>query len=154
MTTWSGLTPAVDTIATQVGLNIASLSASGLALRPFTIVRTRIELFIFSDQEAAVERQLAAFGMAVVSDQAVAVGLTALPTPASDLDSGLWLAHQFMFADAVNLTDRAVAGQKYTIDSKAMRKVDVGQDLVFMLENGSADGVKIMSAGRILIKTN
>ncbi len=153
-TVWFSVPLTSTIITTEVGTVVSSLNAGALALRPFTIVRTHIQLFLASDQEAAIELQEAAFGLAVVSDQAVAVGLSALPTPATDLSSSLWLAHQVMFADAVNITDRTSPGQKYEINSKAMRKVEIGQDLVLMAESGSSSGVNILSGGRILVKTH
>ncbi len=134
---------------------IASLNAAALALRPFTIVRTHLELIIASDQTGAAERQAAAFGLAVVSDQASAVGVSAVPTPSTEADSDLWFAHQWMFNEFLFISGVGVdpnAGRRYTIDSKAMRKVDQGSDMVFVVENVLAGGSVVGSAGRILVK--
>ena len=43
-----------------------------------------------SDQSAATELFIGNLGLAVVSDQATAVGVTAVPTPATDRGSDLW----------------------------------------------------------------
>ncbi len=135
---------------------ITSLNAAALALRPFTVVRTRGLLLIESDQEAGDERQVAAYGECVVSDQAVAIGVTAVPTPATDNGSDLWFVHQsmfnaFRFGTAVAF--QASAGTHYEIDSKAMRKVEDGSDIVSVVETAStSDGVAIQSFTRLLIK--
>jgi len=132
-----------------------SLNAAALALRPFTIVRTRMELQLRSDQAAAIEFQRASFGLAVVSDQAVAVGVTAVPTPFTDMGSDLWFVHQNLWGDESNLTDRTRPSTYVTIDSKAMRKVDIGQDIVVVAEFGTGGGGAILgAAGRMLVKVN
>jgi len=133
---------------------IFSLNAAALALRPFTIVRSHFDFYLHSDQAAAAENQVALWGAAVVSDQAAAVGITAVPTPNTELGSSLWFAIRGMFANATNLTDVTNGGQKYSLDSKAMRKVEVGQDVVLVEENPSSSGYILRMVGRILVKTN
>ena len=62
-----------------------------LALRPFTILRTRMLIGLKSDQGAATEQQIVSYGKIVVSDDAAAVGLTAFPNPSGisgDPDAG------------------------------------------------------------------
>ena len=135
---------------------VASLNAAALALRPFTVVRSRLYAHIDSDQQAAGENYTGAVGIAVVSDQALAIGITAVPTPVTDAGSDLWFLHQWMigaltFSSAVGLD--ANAGVGMNIDSKAMRKVDVGQDLIVVVERGDIlGGAAITVAGRILVK--
>ena len=150
---WLPLDVTVATIGGGQAVLLASLNAAALAMRPFTIVRTHMALYLQSDQAAAVETQSVAFGCAVVSDQAVGVGITAVPTPFTDMDSSLFFAHQVCFADAGTLTDRTIGGSYFQVDSKAMRKVDNGSDLVITVETFNY-GVSLSSAGRILIKTN
>ncbi len=129
-----------------------SLTVAELALRPFTVVRTRMEYFMRSDQAAAREDQNGAAGFAVVSDQAVAIGVTAVPTPVTDLASDLWFAHEVMWAAGSSVNDGQV-GFGFTIDSRAMRKVEDGQDIVHVLESsGLNNGMVWFSGGRVLIK--
>ena len=130
---------------------IASLNAAALALRPFTIVRSHIALFQMSDQGIASEVQSLAFGLTIVSDQAVAAGVASVPAPAANQESD-WLLHQWMLSNATDFTDSTVPGIQFQSDSKAMRKVDVGSDLVVVSESVTASGVRLSSAGRILIK--
>ncbi len=159
LTSWFEFQPNVTGLSAVGGTILFSLNAAALALRPFTIVRTRFLLGMSSDQAAASERQVGGFGMAVVSDQANAIGVTAVPTPISDMGSDLWFVHQllyndFVFGTGVGFEDNVLA--QYVIDSKAMRKVDIGQDLVVVAEfssNGSG-GFNITAGGRMLVKVN
>ncbi len=112
-----------------------------------------MDLWVRSDQVAALESPFGAVGVAVVSDEASALGITALPQPYQNQDSGLWFVHQFWAVSQG--ADARVTFNHFSIDSKAMRKVDVGQDIVELVENASgADGVQFIWSSRMLIKTN
>ena len=156
LTTWAFITPVATTLATNTtAVLVSSLNAAALALRPFTIVRMHLEVFMRSDQSAAVEAQAASIGAAVVSDQSVAIGVTAVPTPTTDAASDKWFLHKFLFGNSVSLTDQTVPGVRYTLDSKAMRKVDGGSDLIWVVEGGGIEaGSMVTFGGRFLIKTN
>jgi len=143
---------------TAVGGTIThSLNAAALALRPFTIIRSRFELSFDTDQTAAAENQIGAWAMAVVSDQASAVGVAAVPTPVTDAGSDLFFAYQPMvnavqFATQVGFQNTS---RRYTVDSKAMRKVEDGQDVIIVAEfDASGAGFNLGIAGRVLIKTH
>ena len=139
----------------------ASLASSGnaalLALRPFTIVRTHLEILLQSDQLAVTEAQVAAVGLMVGSDSAIAAGVASVPTPLTELESDLWYVHQTMLnsidiAGTVSIGDTA-AGRRYTVDSKAMRKVNNDQDIALVVEgSGTGDGCLVTTIGRFLIK--
>ncbi len=156
LTTWFQFSPVATVQSSETGVNIIqSLNAAALALRPFTIVRSHFLVTLRSDQSAAIEVQVAAMGIAVVSDQAVAVGVTAVPTPITEAASSLWLLHQHIAADESNITDRTRSGQFVFVDSKAMRKVEVGQDIVLVTEGGgTGSGFVITTMGRMLVKNN
>jgi len=133
---------------------VTSLNAGALALRPFTIVRTRIKWLAESDQSAASESFVGNYGEAVVSDQAVAIGVTAIPTPATDLGSDLWyLIDQWPGTFSLVGTSIFADLTPKTIDSRAMRKVEEGQDVVGVVEAGiGGNGTSIQVVGRQLIK--
>jgi hypothetical protein len=78
-TTWIGGAYANIVLASGIPQIVTSLGAAALALRPFTIVRTRGVLLIGTDQEAADEAQRVIYGEAVVSDEASAVGFVNPP---------------------------------------------------------------------------
>ncbi len=150
---WLFKTVTAVTMTVPGGTVALSLNAAALLLRPFTIVRTHMQIALRSDQSAAIETQVAAIGIAVVSDEAVAVGVTAVPTPVTEAGSDLWMLHQFIYADESQLTDRTRSGQFMSLDSKAMRKVIDGQDLVTVTEMSSVGGgVVMVIGGRTLIK--
>ncbi len=134
----------------------AGFSADILALRPFTIVRTRIAHYVRSDQVAADEDYIGAVGMAVVTDQALAIGVTAVPTPLTDAASDsffLWNAIAGHLEFETNAGYRNT-GEMAQVDSKAMRKVEDGFDVAVTIENGSSPflGTQTTLIGRMLIK--
>ncbi len=142
---------------TSVAL-VLVLNAAALSLRPFTVIRTRGILHVRSDQSTAGETYGASFGDAVVSEQASGVGITAVPTPTTDSDSDVWSVYEFMMMHfehktSVGFTD---VGVQRIIDSKAMRKVEDGQDLISVVEGpGSgltASGSVISGFMRTLVK--
>ena len=149
----------VDVDSIVVGANskvlVASLNAAALALRPFTIVRTHLTVFWESDQVAAAERPLGAFGMIVVTDQARAAGAGSVPHPVNEADAS-WFAWQGLisslaFASGTGFVEPS--GSSYSVDSKAMRKVGINEDMVLMAGNVSAAGGAILSIqGRFLLK--
>jgi len=155
-TEWLDIQLGEDTVAsTGSAVLSASLGAQGLALRPFTVIRTILDVRVESNQAAASERQIAAIGLAVVSDQAVAIGITAVPTPITDLGSDLWFLHRslmngFVFGDATGFISSV--GQVFHEDSRAARKVNGDQDVILVVENGLATGSVISSIGRMLVK--
>ncbi len=156
-TTWIGGTMVESTYASaSAGSIITSLSAGALALRPFTVVRTRGLLAIRSDQFAVTEDYSAAYGECVVSDQASAAGFASVPNPDSDNDSEFWFVMEYLFGHQSVTTDIGrflTMSQHAVIDSRAMRKVQEGEDL---LQVGQATalslGVILTSFARTLVK--
>ncbi len=125
-------------------------------MRPFTVVRSHFGVALRSDQAAAIETQAIGFGLAVVSDTAVGIGVTAVPTPITDLASSLFFVHRLIYADESNLTDRTRGQTVVSIDSKAMRKVELGEDIVLTIENAglTSFGFVTTIGGRMLVKNN
>ena len=155
LSTWLQFNNVSTTITAGGGTLIFTLNATALALWPFTVVRSHFELELLSDQAAAIESQAASFGIAVVSSESSGAGVTALPTPATDMGSDLWFVHKNLYADESVLTDRTRPSTKVSIDSKAMRKVNGDQDVVVLAElNAGASGFIINITGRMLIKVN
>jgi len=142
--------------AASTAVLFSGFNAAALALRPFTIVRTRGILGSTSDQTAATEFYHWAFGIAVVSDQALAIGVTAVPTPMTDRASDLWFVYEeqmgeLLFKDATGIQQNAIAQQSF--DSKAMRKVEEGQDIAISVETAAtSNGALVKKAGRMLLK--
>ncbi len=103
----------------------------------------------------AAEDIFGAIGMAVVSDQASAAGIASLPTPITESESDLW----YLWKAFGLVSELSVAGgvnsMTFEFDSKAQRKVGDGEDLVTVVENGSATtGLGFLIQFRELIKTH
>jgi len=155
LTTWLQFVPTGAILTAAGGTIFFSLNAAALALRPFTIVRSRFMSLIRSDQAAADETQIGAWGIAVVSDEASAVGVTAVPTPITEMASSLWLVHQLVMAHHQAQATFAEPVGVFETDSKAMRKVEVGQDVVVVAELSTAgNGFNLTIGGRMLVKNN
>jgi len=155
---WFNTPGITQTVATNsTAFLLTSLNAAALGLRPFTVVRTRGLISCITDQNAATEDQHGAYGHAVVSDQATAIGVTAVPTPVTDNGSDLWFVYErfmsdFQFGTAVGF---AKIGGYFSIDSRAMRKVEDGQDIISVVESEAAGltaGFAFRSYFRCLIK--
>ena len=113
---------------------------------------------VITDQVIASEEQTGAVGLAVVSDQSVAIGVTAVPTPVTDIANDHWLMYQlymsnFLFISGV--ASNVPVNRVWEIDSKAMRKVDQGEDLIVVAESTTPSaGYDITFGGRVLVKVN
>ncbi len=155
-TLWTGLVSQLVAVAGgDTAVIMSNASAGLLALRPYTIVRTRGILSIHSDQQSANEEQGFAFGHCLVSDQALAIGVTAVPTPDTDINSDLWYVYENMFQTFTFLTGAGFAQDVVThrYDSKAMRKVEEGETDISVLETTNfSSGLDVMHSFRQLIK--
>jgi len=129
------------------------MTAAEKALRPFTVVRIRGTMHVRSDQTAALESYGATMGYCVVSEQAVAIGVSAVPTPDTDLASDAWMAHESVQGSFGFITGTGALelGQIHRYDSKAMRKVEEGFELIQVMECPVNSGT-VQDIGRILIK--
>ncbi len=130
------------------------LNAAALAFRPFTVIRTRMDFNFSSDQEAADETPHGAFGMIVVNEKAAALGVTGIPGPTSQIndDFFVWqgMSSNYQFVSATG--SPGTIGKGYTVDSKAMRKVDTGDNVAIMFEMDASVGALLTVQGRMLVK--
>ena len=85
-----------DALGTGTAVLVSVGNAALDLLAPYTIVRTRGVLFMVSDQQIATEDQELSYGHAVVSTQAAAIGVTAVPTPVTDDASDKWYVYETM----------------------------------------------------------
>ena len=151
---WSSNRLGATTLTGSAKTVVLSLTAAELAMRPFTIVRTRVDGLFSTDQAAVTEAPTGALGGTIVSDQASAIGATAIPGPTSDHDADWYvyqgLTHEFTFLSSVGFDDNA--GTHFTIDSKAMRKVGENDDVIWIVQIASAAGAVLNLEGRFLLK--
>ncbi len=120
---WIGFNIATSKITVPAASAIlaASYNAAALLLRPFTIVRTRLDWWSLSDQVAAAEEPQLALGLMTVSDEAIAVGVTAVPDPITNTDAA-WFVYETAIP-AVQISTavgfESPAGTQRIVDSKA-----------------------------------
>ncbi len=127
-----------------------SLSAIELAKRPFTIVRTVGVLLAEGDQIAANEQAFGAVGAMVVSEKAIATGVTAIPDPITQEASDEWFLYKTFGAFSNPLMRDMFV---FEFDSRAQRKVQDGEDIAFMVANASAaNGLNFILKFRLLVK--
>ena len=153
---------ATQWVASSLETAVTNLAGSSVLLdqtltgtEPFTVVRTRGTLWVGSDQVATNEIAIGSLGMAVVSDQAAAIGVTAIPTPATDQESDLFFLWTPFLSDtrvvsAVGFETNTFSRNDF--DSKAMRKVNENETIVVVLENSSSVGLDFLLNFRMLLK--
>ena len=137
------------------GALLASYNAAALSLRLFTILRTRLVIHFSSDQTGAREFGQSVYAEQVVTEVATTAGVGSVPTAITEPNAD-YLVYQpmmqrFDFITGTGARSLIGEGSAWTVDSKAMRKVDIGDDLAITLENGSAFGSEIAIEGRQLI---
>ena len=151
---WVGAGIAQFAVATNGKTLITSLNAGALALRPFTILRTRLLVTLDSDQIVASENPTGAYGEIVVKEIATGIGVTAVPGPLTDPDAD-WYIYQGMTARLRFVTAAGFesnSGAHWEIDSKAMRKVGPTDDVAVCFEMRNVGGGTMNLEGRQLIQ--
>ncbi len=153
-TKWVPIAPTFTSLAANTPVIFTGFAASQLSLRPFTIIRVRGFIVVATDQAIAFENFQATLGMAVVSEQALAIGVTAVPTPEADRDSDLFFVFEEGAGVVAAITSTGIAGNSHArpFDSKGMRKVEEGQDIAITEENTAGGGVTMFKSGRLLMK--
>ena len=150
---WIGFNIAATTIVASTASLHSQLNAAALALRPFTVLRTRALITYESDQFAAIERPEGILGKIVVTEQAVAAGIASIPDPLTEPNAS-WFVYEgvsdtLAFATSVGFQQ---VGTRYQLDSKAMRKVGINEQLVSVFVQGSAVGAILTIEGRTLVQ--
>ena len=154
LTEWFADPFGVDSIVLPLSSFIihSSLTAAGLAKRPFTITRTVGVLAVYSDQAGAVEHPFGALGGMVVSEKAVTTGATAVPDPVTEASSDEWFLYQ-SFAGPQSTNIAGGGPMIYQFDSRAQRKVQDGEDFVLVIANANnVDGIRYVLQTRFLVK--
>jgi len=103
---------------------------------PLTIIRTIVDYRVSSTGTAG--EFFGAIGMCIVTqdalDQAL-LGIKSIPTPVADASSDAWLLHSFLHGKSSGTTAGETGfNTDATIESKAMRKIDDGYQVVLVGE--------------------
>ena len=126
--------PAAITTTGQSFLGLVAVSLQdGL-----TVARIRGLLsFVQTVTTAAGDGFVGAVGIGITTNDATAIGATAVPGPITEMDWDGWLWHQF-FDTRENVASGAavdgISSLQYAIDSKAMRKLDENMAIFAMIE--------------------
>jgi len=120
-----------------VGSGGATLIASSSFEISSTIIRTRGAVTIRPAVTVADAAIVGAFGMGIVSAEALAAGIASIPEPFSDGDWGGWFVwrsfgYELEFEDATGVS---YPSWGFEVDSKAMRKIGPSEAIVFVAES-------------------
>ena len=133
----SGFTAEIDGGTSVIGIvKLAYNFGFVAAVDALTVVRTRGEFGVRIAAAAAGDTILrGALGMIVVSSDAFAVGVTAVPGPISDVgnDWFVWAPFNLLYDDVVTEFDSKYVAT-VPFDSRGMRKMKIGQNIVVVLE--------------------
>ena len=119
-----------------------------------TVLRFRGEVLIQVVPDAAGDETVVGLGITVVHANAAAAGGASLPGPMADIEAD-WLWHQFVPLRSIAATAASDVGlglqARVVIDSKAMRKVEKDEVVVFMAELGTTTVASAVILGGLRI---
>ena len=150
LSTWIGL---ADQAYVAVASGGATIISSTVFVEPSTVVRTRGVVSIRTAATSADTSIVGAIGVCFVSEEVLAIGITAVPEPFSDADWGGWFvwrsfAYRFEFGDG---TGFHFPGWEFEVDSKAMRKAGSNDAMIVVCES-QVGALQVASPLRTLIK--
>ncbi len=153
-TVWIGTASAANVaVANAVSAVHSSFAPDDLAMLAPTVVRVRGTVNIFPAADADLT-YFGAYGLCIVSDEALAAGAASIPRPHDDDDWGGWIVHGYYggridFQSSIGVVPN-MSVETHIIDGKAMRKVEVNESLVWMVE-AEAGGINIILQARVLM---
>ena len=143
---WHGIT-AGEIHLVGTGTQIVG-AFSGVATTPYTVLRMLGEYIIVpTSAPTAADAVLISSAIGVVSDDAVAVGATAMPDPLSDVEYPwlYWASHPFHFSSTSVDPSQAGGSVRVKFDMKSMRKIKPRESLVWVFEYFDVAGTPPMS---------
>ena len=157
-TAW-GIGPG-SSVATAFSIDTSTILGSGVALVTedrVTIVRIRGALQAFlTAATAAADGFHCALGIGIVSADAFAVGVTAVPNPLDDMAWPGWMYHRFFDVHSGGTFNAADGGVqvRFEVDSKAMRKFGINETLFGVLQvvEDTTAVMQVYFDSRILVK--
>jgi len=137
---WAG---AVDVESTIVGPSTKTLLGSLVLSNTNideTVLRTVGMISVKTDNVAADEQQIGAFGMIVVNDLALAAGAASIPGPVTDIGDDGWFVHvpfnsSFLFGDTSAIQHNI--NTSHMFDFKSKRIVQDGFGIALMVETAA-----------------
>ena len=125
-------------------------AAAAATVDGLTLVRMRGSLYIWlSTAAAAGDAMTGAVGIGITSTEGVAAGIASVPTPITEMNAETWLWWENFAVRSVTDTEAintgGIGGYRIPIDTKAMRKMNVGDTLYAAGEVGSETGTVTLS---------
>ncbi len=114
-----------------------------------TLARTRGSIYLGYLPAAAANLVDCAFGIMIVSDVAAAAGAASIPGPHTDAGDDAWMVHRFVQLKATGVADPDSISTEFEIDSKAMRRLQNDQRVVFMWETRTITAGTLQLAGAL-----
>ena len=150
--TWTGNTG----VAALASGGTADFGGVATNTQAATIVRIRGQLLASIDGPVDGDKVVVAAGFIAVTEEQVAVGPTAIPSPLSDLDAE-WIWHGFLLmqSQGVVATQDTTQMARLMIDSKAMRKLKQSQEAHLIVHASSLSGTPatdVMMGIRVLFQ--
>ena len=90
---WTGLVASATIVPTSTKVLLGTFVLSNPGIDE-TVLRSVGQISVSTDNDGASEQQVGAWGMCIVSDVALAIGITALPSPVSEISDDFWFVHQ------------------------------------------------------------
>ena len=153
-TTWIG-PPDQNFVAVGSGASviIASFNPSTSFILGSTVVRSRGAFTYRPDSSAADVDIVGAFGMGIVSEQALAAGAASVPGAFDEADWDGWFVWRSfaMSFESVTQASTLIWSETLEIDSKAMRKVHDNEAVVQVVES-NIGAIDVFTGVRMLLK--
>ena len=148
LATYTAIASDTAFIAFSIDTRIVSTPAS-----PYTVMRHRGMFRVITDQLTGAEDCFGAIGICVVNGEAFDAGVASVITPWTEAFDDRWMFHSYWTCNFM-LTAAGIVSHPgdVVIDSKAMRKVETGDVLIAVIENGSGVGAKFFWNLRTLVK--
>ncbi len=145
-------------LITSVTMSTTTISGSLAFSIPATVLRWRGYWSAAFDETAqANDRMILTLGLAILSTDAVTLGVTAVPDPASEPEYP-WIWWGEMALNSFGVIADTTAGwgpsaQRQEIDSKAMRKIKPGESLLAIIQSTNASGapVTLLDIGQVRV---
>jgi len=124
-------------IGSGLSVVISSFDPSLLSILKATVVRVRGIFQMHPTIMTGTDLVYGgAYGLCIVSDEALAAGAGSIPRPFDDDDWAGWFVHGYYAGRLEDDVDGNIFAPPSTfIDSKAMRKVGPGESIVWMVES-------------------
>ena len=149
-----------DWIRSQTTAVVPVAAASKVLINGFTfgedrtVRRTIGEIFVVSDQTAAIEHQVGAVGALVVSDVAFAAGSASIPGPFTERSNDYWAMWLPFSMTSAGMTsgDQGTESLTRFFDSRGQRKLPHGSVYAFIVENSHAThGFNVLLSSSVLV---